>query len=108
MIDEDADTQPVDFTGVSAGAGDAQPLRVTAESSNVNLIPHPTVTYQSPDTSGQIEFAPLANQFGTVQIEVTVEDGGLDNDLATPGDNAHFSQTFEVVVNGVNDAPDDQ
>ena len=32
---------------------------------------------------------------------VTVEDAGLDNDLATTGDNASFSQTFEVVVSSI-------
>ena len=37
--------------------------------------------------------------------DVTVEDGGLDNDLNTVGDNATFSRTFDVTVNAVNDLP---
>ena len=36
---------------------------------------------------------------------MTVEDGGLDNDLATTGDNASFSRTVVVVVNPINDTP---
>ena len=50
-------------------------------------------------------FTPLANQSGTATITVTVEDAGLDNDLARTGDNATFSRTFDVVVSPVNDAP---
>ena len=34
---------------------------------------------------------------------MTVEDGGLDNNLATAADNAIVSQTFEVTVTAVND-----
>ena len=34
-----------------------------------------------------------ADQFGTATITVTVEDGGLDNDLATPDDNGSINRT---------------
>ena len=36
---------------------------------------------------------------------MTVTDGGLDNNLGTPGDNGTVSRTFTVVVSGDNDPP---
>ena len=48
-------------------------------------------------------FTPVPNQNGTATITVTVEDGGLDNKLATAADNAIVSQTLEVTVTALND-----
>ncbi|MCP4886166.1 MAG: hypothetical protein GY904_06085, partial [Planctomycetaceae bacterium] len=59
----------------------------------------------SPDSTGQLRFTPVANQFGSAVITVTVEDGGDDNDLNTSSDNLTFSRTFTVTVSSVNDAP---
>ena len=36
---------------------------------------------------------------------MTVEDGGLDNNLATPGDNGVINRTVIVAVAPVNDEP---
>ena len=69
---EDAATQTVNLSGISAGGGETQPLRVTATSSNPGLIPNPVVTYASPDGTGSIAFAPAADQHGTATITVTV------------------------------------
>jgi hypothetical protein len=56
-------------------------------------------------TDGSIRFAPIADQFGSTTITVTVEDGGIDGNIATAADNAFFSRSFTVTVNSVNDAP---
>ncbi|MDB4473184.1 Ig-like domain-containing protein, partial [bacterium] len=104
-IGEDASEQVIDLTGIFAGGGEEQSLRVTATSDNVALIPDPTVTYNSPESTGTLSFTPVADQNGTATITVTVEDGGDDNDLATTEDNLSFSRTFEVTVNPVNDIP---
>ncbi|MEO2014338.1 MAG: M60 family metallopeptidase, partial [Fuerstiella sp.] len=104
-IAEDASEQTVNLTGITAGGGETQPLRVTASSSSMGLIPNPTVTYTSPNETGSIAFTPVADQSGTATITVTVEDGGLDGNLSTVGDNATFSRTFDVTVNAVNDDP---
>lgn len=104
-LNEDAPQQLVSLTGISAGEGETQSLRITATSSNAALIPNPGVNYVSPNTQGSISFKPLANQFGTATIVVTVEDGGLDDNLSTTGDNGTFSRSFQVTVNPVNDAP---
>jgi hypothetical protein len=73
-------------------------MRVTATSSNSSLIADPTVIYTSAESTGQLKFAPLGDQNGVTTITVTVEDGGLDNDLATLGDNTTTTVAFEVNV----------
>ncbi|MEO2027924.1 MAG: Ig-like domain-containing protein, partial [Fuerstiella sp.] len=104
-IAEDASEQTVNLSGIAAGGGESQPLRVTATSSSTGLIPNPTVTYTTANATGSIAFTPVADQSGTATITVTVEDGGLDGNLSTAGDNATFSRTFDVTVNAVNDVP---
>jgi hypothetical protein len=56
--------------------------------------------------TGTLQFTPVADLHGVATITVTVEDGGLDGDLDTDGDNATFSRTFDVTVNPVNDSTD--
>lgn len=104
-IDEDDPEQFVGLDGITAGFNEFQPLRVTAVSSNSSLIANPVVEYTSPDQMGDLSFTPVPNQNGVTVITVTVEDGGLDLDLATTSDNASFSRSFDVVVNPVNDPP---
>lgn len=97
-INEDVGQQSVSLTGITAGLGDLlQVLSVTASSSNPGLIPNPAVTYTTPNTTGTLLLTPVANANGTATITVTVNDGGLLNNL--------FSRTFTVTVNPVNDAP---
>ena len=88
----------VKLTGITAGSGETQPLKVTATSSDPTIIPHPTVIYASPSATGSLKLAPMAYQTGTATIAVTVEDGGPDNDLKTVEDNATVKQTFEAMV----------
>ncbi len=103
---EDAGLQTVNLSGISAGPGEsAQPLQVTASSNNTGLIPNPTVTYTSPAATGSLSYTPVANASGSAVITVTVTDGGLDDNLATPGDNGSVVRTFTVTVTAVNDAP---
>jgi hypothetical protein len=97
-IDENSSQKTVNLTGITAGENEQQPLRVTAVSSNASLIANPTVTYASAETTGTLSFTPLPDQSGTTTITVTVTDGGLDNDLATTGDNATTSEVFDVEV----------
>ena len=104
-IDEDAPQQTVGLTGITAGDGESQVLKVTATSDNPGLIPNPAVAYTSAASGGSLSFTPVPDASGNATITVTVEDGGLDNNLATPEDNATQSRTFEVTVNPVNDAP---
>ena len=97
-INEDNPGQTINLTGITAGNGESQPLRITSTSNNTGLIPHPVMNYNSPNPTGGIVFTPAANQSGTASIIVTVEDGGLDNELGTPDDNATVQQTFQIMV----------
>jgi hypothetical protein len=98
---EDAGPQTINLAGITAGGGESQSLTVTATSDNPTLIPNPSVTYVSPDSTGSLSYAPLANQFGTAVITVTVTDGGGTSN----GGVDTISRTFTVVVQPVNDAP---
>ena len=104
-IAEDAGEQTVFLDGISSGSGETQVLSVTAVSDNPGLIPDPTVTYASPDATGSIAFTPVADQFGTATITVTLEDGGIDNNISTPEDNGSILRTVTVIVAPVNDEP---
>jgi hypothetical protein len=104
-LEEDAPEQTVDLSGISDGDLGDQPLSVTAVSSAPGLIGDPVVDYTSPETTGLLRFTPITDRVGVATITVTVEDGGLDQDLLTEEDNSTFSRTFAVTVNPVNDPP---
>jgi hypothetical protein len=97
-IIEDAGQQTVSLTGISSGSAvENQTLSVTAVSSDPGLIPHPTINYTSPGTSGNLVFTPVPDENGAAVITVTVDDGQAQNNLIT--------RSFTVTVNSVNDAP---
>jgi len=97
-INENASQQIVNLTGVTSGSpNENQTLTVTASSSNTGLIPNPTVTYTSPNATGSIRFTPVASAFGSANVTVTVNDGGMSNNIV--------SRTFTVTVNQVNTPP---
>ena len=104
-IDEDDPLQTVDLQNITAGGGESQPIAISATSSDLSLIPDPVVSYSTPDSTGSLQFAPVADAFGSAFITVTLEDGGLDLDLNTTADNGVSTETFLVTVNAVNDDP---
>ncbi len=89
-IDENSGTQTVNLSGITAGAGDTEPVTVTATSSNPDVIPAPGVSYSSPSTTAVLTFTPAANRYGASRITVTVDDSQATNRLAT--------RTFQVTV----------
>lgn len=100
---EDAGPQTVALSGISAGAGEVgQILTITASSSNPALIPNLSVTYTNPNSSGSVNFTPVANGNGSATITIVVRDnaGSLNNGTDT------LTHTFMVNVTAVNDAPD--
>ena len=103
-INEDAGPQTVNLTGIAAGGAGPTEIQVIAVSDNTALIPHPTVDYASPATTGSLSYTPAENQHGTANVTVTVTDGGPDGVLGT-GDDGSVSRQFLVTVNPVNDAP---
>jgi hypothetical protein len=97
-LNEDAWLQTIPLTQIEAGGGnEAQTLTLSAISSAPALIPHPKITYSSPNTTGALALAPAPNAHGIATITVTVNDGQASNNL--------FSRTFTVTVNAINDLP---
>jgi len=97
-LSEGAGLQTVNLSGISSGAAnESQTLTVTASSSNTGLIPTPVVSYTSPNSTGSIRFTPLPYAYGSATITVTVNDGGVSNNVV--------SRTFTVNVSPVNQAP---
>jgi phospholipase/lecithinase/hemolysin/cyclophilin family peptidyl-prolyl cis-trans isomerase len=98
---EDAVTQTINLSGISAGINESQTLTVKATSNNSTLIANPIVNYNSPNSTATLSYTPTANQSGTALITVTVQDnGGTAN-----GGVDTVSQTFTVNVTAVNDLP---
>jgi|GEM_PF-1669801 len=104
-ITEDDPQQTINLSGITSGFSDVQNLRIKAVSSRPDIVPDPTVIYTSPQVTGQLQFTPIVDAWGPLTLTVTVEDGGLDNDLATPADNLTFSRVVNVTVSPVNDDP---
>ena len=67
-------------------------------SSDAALITNSWVYYSSANTTGSIELEIAPNLTGTATVTVTVEDGGLDGNLATSADNATTNRSFDVSV----------
>jgi hypothetical protein len=98
---EDAVEQTISLTGISAGTGEVQVLTVTALSSNPDVIPNPTVEYNSPGATALLRYTPLPDANGTAEITVQVQDsGGIAN-----GGVDSITSTFTVTITAVNDPP---
>jgi hypothetical protein len=97
-IGEDSGLQMFTLEGISTGAAnETQTITITAVSSNPSIIPNPTITYTSPNSTGTLSYTPIANANGSAVITVTVLDtGGGQNNL---------SRAFTVSVNPSNDDP---
>ena len=104
-IAENADTQLVDLTGISAGGGETQPIKITVQSLNVDLISDAEIIYDTPDASGSLIFTPNLNQSGTAILQIRIEDGGLDGNLNTTGDNGVTIRNLTVNISGTDDLP---
>jgi autotransporter-associated beta strand protein len=100
-VAEDASQQQtINLTGITAGGSLAQNVSITAISDKPGIIPNPVVFYNSPDSTGVLQFHPIANQNGLVTITVTVQDDG-----GTAAGSDTYTQTFTINVTKVNDAP---
>ena len=89
-----AGQQTVNLSGIGAGAGETQNLTITAVSDNPSLIPNPTVSYTSPNSTGTLSYTPAAGRQGTATITLTVkDDGGTAN-----GGHDTTTVTFHVAV----------
>ena len=101
-IAQNAQNQFLTLTGIVAGGGESQTLKLMVSSNNENLIPNHVdyleIEYDSPDATGVLKFKPTADRTGTALITLTVEDEGSDGDIDTPGDNLTFRRSFVLTV----------
>ena len=79
------------LSGITSGSPtEKQTLVIAASSSNPALIPNPSVSYASPNTTGTLTLRPVAAKTGTTTILVVVNDGGKTNNI--------FYRAFTVTV----------
>ena len=105
VIMEDSSSYIIELTGISAGIAENQPLRITAVTNAPEMLGEPVIDYVEDASIGTLILTPIANQSGIAALNVILEDGGPDNDLNTPLDNATTTRAFGVEVVPVNDAP---
>ncbi len=90
---EDTPTSPITFTIGDAETA-ATALTVTATSGNPALVPNTGIALGGTGASRTATITPLANQFGTTIVTITVSDGTLTS-----------SRTFVLTVTSINDVP---
>jgi fibronectin type 3 domain-containing protein len=87
--------ETVALGGIGVGPLDGiQGLTVQASSSNPSIIANPEVVYYSPNTSAELQLAPVAGASGSATVTVTVQD---DGGTANGGQNV-ISRTFTVTT----------
>ena len=95
---ENSGNHVLNLSGISSGSPtENQTLVVTAFSSDQTVIPNPTVTYTSPNSTGTLTFSPVRDIFGSADITVMVDDGGAVSNAVI--------RTFTVNINPVNYPP---
>jgi len=93
----------IPLSGINAGGEPGQTVTLTATSSNPSVIPHPSISYTAPATTGSLTLQPAGPE-GTATITVTLDDGQAEDNLT--------SVQFQVTVSnppvnvGFNDPAD--
>ncbi|HPG38931.1 MAG TPA: FlgD immunoglobulin-like domain containing protein [bacterium] len=72
----------VPFRGVADIKTGANPLTITASSSDPTLVPNPVVNYTSGAESGSLTYTPVANQSGLATISVTITGNSPDANIS--------------------------
>ncbi|HTB82052.1 MAG TPA: hypothetical protein VK742_00225 [Candidatus Sulfotelmatobacter sp.] len=98
LLNINSSTQTVLMTGISSGLVTGNHTnKISVTSSKTGLIPTPVVSYQSPNSTGNLLFKPKSGQTGTATITVTVNNGGASNNIVT--------KSFVVTVINFADLP---
>src|SRR5258705_8861305 len=93
VTNEDTPSSTIGFT-VGDAETPAGSLTVSGSSSIQALVPNANIVFGGAGASRTVTLTPVANQFGTATITLTVSDGQLST-----------STSFQLTVNSVNDAP---
>lgn len=102
-ISEDLVTT-VELTGIQPGPWETdQQINISVQSNNTDILPHPTLVYNTPDTTATLTFSTIPNIFGTTSITIYMsDDGGTDF-----GGEDSISYNIPVEIISINDKPDD-
>ena len=98
VISANATTQTIDLRQISSGVGEDQPIKLTAISSDTDLTGELQITLAESNSIGTLQFTPVADAYGAAEIIVSIEDGGLDNNLNTSTDNGLTERSFTLNV----------
>ena len=98
LLQENSAAVTVALTGITSGsATETQPLVVTAFSGTTSVLPHPVVSYTSPNATGSLTLQPRSGASGSAIVTVMVDDGANTNNTVI--------QTFIVDVVAANRPP---
>jgi hypothetical protein len=86
---QNAGTQTINLTGITAGSNAGATLNVSAVAGDPTIVSALNIIYTSPNNTGTLTFTPGAN-LGTATVTVTVDNGAASNNVVT--------QTFTVTV----------
>ena len=100
-LQEDAPLQTINLSGISAGAGESQPLSIEVTTDKPALFETLSLNYTSPQPGGTIQLKPAANSNGVATLSVKVTDNGSNT---SPSVN-FVLKTFTVTVQPINDVP---
>jgi hypothetical protein len=89
--------QTVSLSGITDGDCVAQNLTLSTASGNSSIIPVPTFSYTSPNSTGSLYFTPAAGAYGIVQLTATITDDASNS----YGTAKSLSRSFTVYVNDV-------
>jgi hypothetical protein len=94
----------ITLTGIQPGtAAGKKKMKITAVSSNPQLLPNPKVSYRNLQPTGSLLIKPIKNAVGTSLITVTVDDGGTANNLVTRQFSVTVKPNQPPTLNPIND-----
>ena len=82
-LDTSVTSHDVSLSGISDGDEGNEALSIIVTSNNHDVLPDPTVTYTSPDTTGTLTLEPTASEPGSALVTVIVREADGDSTTRT-------------------------
>lgn len=94
----------VELTGIQPGPGETdQQILMSVKSNNTDILPHPVLIYNNPDTTATLTLSTIPNIFGTTSITIYMtDDGGTEF-----GGKDSTTYIIPVEIISINDKPAD-
>ncbi len=101
---EDAGTQTIKLTGIRKGRPQGPDLRISAISSNPDLLPPPSIVPDASGLTATLSYRTRPDANGQAAVIVNITDAGADG-LFDTSDDTFAEQRFLVTVLSSNDPP---